>query len=342
MKPQKVLNVDKQMLAYDVFDFDTQRFIIFTIATDYCTKHIPHNTDFNLGENSPHYESKNYDWYVITKDEIKYLIRHYGEHFTIFMIKESNMFHEKMMAIEYKVDRNLKFEQLRSQGLKCNECDYFSEVNEFLVNVHKKLLKRFSTLVVWNDRAFPKPNYVTAKNIFSGYENISSLDMTIFAMEEVFQIHLELYAQNDTLNLLKKMQEDGVTEWNGNKIVKIVTEDKHYDGKYYHGMGIKTKDKFYDVYELASPDCNVLYPEDKYETIKSFRVNVDGVKVGYATHRVAFMKNHFIINDVEYYSSTDDLELLIKALSYNVMSDNVTINIEKKRIYGEYDKYLKD
>ena len=71
---------------------------------------------------------------------------------------------------------------------------------------------------------------------------------------------MELYAENDMLNMLKTLkQSDVIGElFEGQTIIKSITTDfpKQYSDPYYHGVGITTVDakdsiKFIDVYSLT-------------------------------------------------------------------------------------------
>jgi len=118
-----------------------------------------------------------------------------------------------------------------------------------------------------NSSSFKMPKYCEVEKAFCSDETIFSYDCLIFCAEELSNKHLELFAENDMLDIVKQLANKVGCEFTGDKkINRVVTEfSPHYSEPYYHGVGIETIDKngkveFHDVYRLSRWN---------YETVKN-------------------------------------------------------------------------
>ena len=212
-------------------------------------------------------EGKNYNWLALSIGDVggstEFLIRQYGRHLTVFTKLTDHLTHADLSYTE-KTYGCFTFNTNRDKMNSTRREEY-----DFIENPFHDFQLAFPDILrlvnenklhsLWNDRDLPRPSYIDVKTAFYG-EQIQSIDLLVFGAEELTQKHLELYAENDMLDILKKLKEvDVIGElFEGQSIIKSVVTDfpPQYCDPYYHGVGIATidaKDKqsFHDVYTLT-------------------------------------------------------------------------------------------
>lgn len=221
-------------------------------------------------------EGKNYNWYAITSGAAKLLIRTYGTHFTIYtknVVKRkltSGRTYDRSRYSAFTLHSN---RDKMSDDMSDSFCDDgFQDLNTLFPSIVEHVLTdKIHSL--WNNLGFPRPDHCDVKNVYDG-ESIISVDKIIFCGEELSNIHMSLYAQNEILEALKSLGADVIGKtFSGGEITEIITEfPKQYSDPYYHGVGIVTKKKdkieFADVYSIAHWHLEELASLKKVDILK--------------------------------------------------------------------------
>ncbi len=204
-------------------------------------------------------EGKNYNWFALTYDNVKLIIRAYHKHFTIF--SKTITTHKFDDGTEFKTSKNAGFTfYTNTEHMSGKEADSycdnpFIDLNATLIQMLQLLSEnKFHSL----DCSVDKPKHCEIRNVFHSDETIHNFDKFIFCMEELSSKHLELFSENDMLENIKKLTDKvGCNFDSKSKIKEVVTEfPKQYSDPYYHGVGILTVDskgktEFHDVYRLT-------------------------------------------------------------------------------------------
>ena len=231
-------------------------------------------------------ETKNYDWVAVENGNVQFIIRKYGLHYTIFqcLISEHSMEWEgkksvwtekKYGAFYFQTDTDFVTEEepdlMNDPSFKdykypsdffCDGNDYY-DINKYihLLIDHTRERMESMWIVKGVDGEYP-PKRIKVQDVFDG-ESITSIDKLIFCCEELSQIELELFSENEMLEKIKTLKvgdkfHDSF-ERNPHKIKEIRTEVKD---DYYHAVGIKTTKKFYDVYHLTYWNFDAIFPDN--------------------------------------------------------------------------------
>jgi len=200
-------------------------------------------------------EGKNYNWSTVTYKNVTLVIRRYRYHLTIFtrVFKDGKYPKTVNGAFTFNTDMD-KFGDKHDEMMDYYYDKPFTDLNVVI----KDLLEKLSTgdgsvHWVWNDYSLKRPEHVDIKVSFAE-NSIYSLDDFSFCMEELSQIYLELFSENE---MIKKLKEFNTGEKLNDryKIGKIITEVKD---DYYHAVGMelidtmnKNENRFQDVYSLA-------------------------------------------------------------------------------------------
>lgn len=200
-------------------------------------------------------EGKNYDWFFLTNDKVTILVRQYGTHFTFFTsLKKEGIesYFQKVNVFIIHVDRD----KINDDSLSDRLCDdNFLFLKELLPSLIEILLED-NVHSLWNNYSFKRPDYVEVQNVYNGGEDVSNLDMFLFACDEIFQTFLECYAENEMLEKIKTFKV-GDTFGKDYTILAVKTEVKD---DYYHAVGLKhsrvsfngkVEEKWDDVYALT-------------------------------------------------------------------------------------------
>ncbi|NTW91152.1 MAG: hypothetical protein HGA35_04400 [Erysipelotrichaceae bacterium] len=191
-------------------------------------------------------EGKNYDWAVLRSESVLMLIRKYRSHFTIF----SQFIHpdpeyrgeNDFCIFTFSTDRELLTDDESDSRCDNPFMDIDNSIEDILV-----LIKNGNSNMLWNSAAIKTPKYVEIK-IAMLNESYHSIDLTIFAVEELGSEHHKLFSENEMVDMVRKTKVGDV--FGRYKVIEVFTELKD---EYYHGIGVKVDDKSYtkDVYCLS-------------------------------------------------------------------------------------------
>lgn len=212
-------------------------------------------------------EGKNYHWSVIKYNNISLLIRRYGQHLTIFSkVERTDRDYDKIQisAFTFHSDRDKFPDKNHDKMMDERYSKPFMDLQVCFPKLMELLSDDYGAQSLWNDHSFPRPEFVEVKEAFCNTE-ISSIDLFVFCMEELDQIHLTLFAENDMVEKLKEFKAGDVL--NERYTIKRVASDVNDD--YYHSTGLTLKekgskgDKWEDVYSLTR-----WFYEDIFKTAK--------------------------------------------------------------------------
>lgn len=229
-------------------------------AFRYIADKLPNQTELDLSK-AIWTEGKNYDWCVIVNGNVTLIIRKYGSHFTIFT----------KVVIENNYKDETKYYNTRYGALMFHSedggddlvNDNFTDFNKSVVTELIEIVRKEELHCIWNDLSFKRHKRVKVNIIFHG-DSIDSVDKFMFALDELSQKYLELFAENDMLqkiSTLKKGDKFGV-----HTVESVSFEIENPDDIYYHGLGIKyidnwNKEKWDDVYALTRWHFEEIFPE---------------------------------------------------------------------------------
>lgn len=250
----------------------------FKFAIEYLLNHLPIN---EIGkENKINFdkikfkEGKNYNWFFLNKKNLTILVRKYGSHFTFYSLLQGK--YERKLSVFTICDNS----ELMNDETSDSFCDdnyksikkYFPKLVEMIENnkVHS----------LWNSISFPVEDYTEVKIASIGDESIHSLDVLMFAADELLNTYICTYAENDVLEQIKKYKV-GDMFGDAYKITKVKTELK--DG-YYHSCGLSlhntnfpdSKGSWSDIYSLAQFYCDQLNHDEivaKREVMEFIKAN---------------------------------------------------------------------
>lgn len=186
-------------------------------------------------------EGKNYSWAVFKRDDLYLIIRKYRSHFTIFFKNENkksgftdsfeDYCYTKYGCFTYSTDRDKLNDE--SQDMYCE--NNFIDMDETFEDM-LKLLEENKIHSIWNPHSFKRPKHVDVKIAWTGgNEDIASLETFIFACDELFNKHLELFAQTDMLEKIKTFKIGD--KLNGYYTVLDIRTD--VKNEYFHGVGME-------------------------------------------------------------------------------------------------------
>ena len=201
-------------------------------------------------------EGKDYDWVAVKDDNIVLLFRKYRTHFTIFFKNKYKIsgdgddideyFHTDYGCFTFDTDTD----QVSNPDEYVD--DNFKDLNLCLKDIIT-LIKNEKTHNLWNNCVIKREKYVEIKNVWDGGEDITSIDMLIFACDELFQKYLELFSENDMFEKVKTLKKGDIV---GN--YKVLEVNLNLKDDYYHGVGLSLQStngsdniSFDDVYSLT-------------------------------------------------------------------------------------------
>jgi hypothetical protein len=266
---------------HDIFKFEKSDIVMhityelrlcekFETAFDYLLTKLPiQKLKKDLGK-MKWTEGKNYDWAIIQKNNVIFIIRKYGSHFTIFVksITEKRGYDRtKYGCFMFSTDTKKMSDEESDMRIHDNFCD----LNKYISNLFD-FIGEDKIHALWNSSSFERDEYIKIKNVWNGsQEDISSIDDFIFCLEELFGKYCELFAET---NMFEKIKTIKIGEKLGSyEVLSIKTELK--DG-YYHGVGLTLKGtngadskRFYDVYSLTQYYYDSIFPEEVEEAKKA-------------------------------------------------------------------------
>lgn len=207
-------------------------------------------------------EGKNYHWAAVQHDNVTFLFRHYGQHFTIFFKVEDNKTkfdRTKYGCFTYHTNTDKLSEEL--QDKYCG--NYFIDINESLIPLFE-LVGENGIHGLWNPLIFIRPKHVDVKNVWDGGEyDISSINDFIFCCDELFSQYLELFAENEMFEKIQTINEGDMLG-----VYKVLKVNKKLKDGYYHGVGLTMtntnfaeKESWSDVYSLTRYYLHDVFPE---------------------------------------------------------------------------------
>jgi hypothetical protein len=221
-------------------------------------------------------KGKNYSWAIVEKDSLTLMIRQFGHHFTFFSRNRKKLEAKKELPDEFT---DLYYSQwscftIYSNQEKMKDPDMIVEDNFYDLNPLLPSLLDFLSEegphLLWNTYAFKRPEWVEVKNAWNGGEDISSMDMVLFAFDELFNKYLELFAEND---MIEKVKTFNVGDRLGAyEITKVGTKLKD---NYYYNVGLSLKNTNFpdsepswaDVYSLSRYYLDSVFQPEEKETL---------------------------------------------------------------------------
>lgn len=201
------------------------------------------------------YKTKNYKWCAIKNGDIVFVIRKYRFHFTVcYRLKHNSSYSHGAFTFYTNIslvdgDKYLSYED-----------DVYKDLDNYLPllikTINDKRLGLISNISV--------EKQIELKNVFYGtYQyQIDDLEQFLFVCDELFNIHSDLFAENEMLDKIKTLEVGQPLQ--GNIIDEIRTNVKD---DYYHDIGLDLKHEitehhtFCDVYRLTNYYLNDLFPE---------------------------------------------------------------------------------
>ena len=227
-------------------------------AMKYLVKHLPVNKlkkdnsfDFTKLKFN---EGKNYDWFFLNKEDITILVRQYGNHFTFFVNNDKGDYHSKLSVFTIN-DNKDKMSDDESDSF-CD--DNFQNIQNYLPHLVEKI-EADKVHTIWDSEDLKAPNYTEIKMAMDARESVQSLDTLIFACDELFNMYICTYAENEVLEQLKNYKV-GDMFGSAYKIIRVSSELINHGGEpYYHSSGLEytntnfpdSKPTWSDVYSLA-------------------------------------------------------------------------------------------
>lgn len=247
----KVLERNKESFRY-TFNALKKLGHVVTIGTE--------PIDLNKGKWN---EGKSYHWLAVDGDNVRLIIRRYGEHFTIYTAHIQKKEYKSSSWTETRMSGFTFYSNTSANTEKPNEDFYWEnhafDLNNILPQIIE-MIKENKVHFVTNSAALKLPKWVETKLILDS-ESIYSIDRLIYACEELSNIHAQLFSETDMLEKIKSIEIGHVVE--RKKVSKIVTEVKN---NYYHAVGLEVEDEkgkkdFHDVYRLTRHYMEYIFPE---------------------------------------------------------------------------------
>lgn len=239
----------------------------------YIKDKIPTNSITADGENLKMNEGKNYNWYKFEHKNVTMIVREYGNHKTIYCMVKSKDDERKSSYFD-----KLHILIMNDENIPTEMAD---EVHEnyngsmmLLLKPMMDLLSENKTSVFEHRLKDVKPSYTKIEMVYSSEETVYSLDMLMFACDEIFHIHMCLFSENDVLEKLKTLKV-GDKFGGYREIVSIKTDIKD---EYYHAVGLTTKrtdefgmlhekkDEWMDVYSITRWRLECMFPPEEKKT----------------------------------------------------------------------------
>jgi len=205
-------------------------------------------------------KGKNYNWAIIQKDNVIFILRQYQSHFTIFtkVVKEDR-YGTKLGCFTFNTDSDMLSDD--ESDARCD--NEFYDLNKYIVAL-MDFIGEGNIHSLWNDFSFKREKYIKIKNVWNGGEYFSSIDDFIFCLEELFGKYLELFAQTDMFEKIKTIKKGEML--GTHKVLDVKTDLKD---EYYHGVGLILKGtngadskSWQDVYSLTRWYYGSIFPEE--------------------------------------------------------------------------------
>lgn len=216
-------------------------------------------------------EGKSYDWINIKKDDVTMLIRRYQSHFTIFFKHDKlimdNWRESRYSIITFNTDRDM----LSDRDSDARFDNWAMDLNEYM-NGLIEVAEKGDIQSLWNDYSYKREKYIKIKNVLD-HEHCSSMDNLLFACDELFQKHLEVFSETDVVKHLESFRvgEFFKKDFHGDVIIDYIKTEVKND--YYHDIGLglvnsKGEKKFEDVYSLSRWMLENLFDENHVKQLQ--------------------------------------------------------------------------
>jgi len=242
---------------------------------------IPEEEYSDLIERGIFKKGKNYHWTSLDSGDVKIIIRAYRQHLTIFTRLERETggkfsYNKKTYScFEINTDSDIEYhlnEEGKSEIPEYNDfgedffyCKPFYDFN-LLIGPIVKHIREDRLWLIWNPTSIPRPKRVDMKLYFDfkySDKAIENIDKTIFAAEELSNIHSGLFSENEMLEKIRKLKVNDML--GAYKVTEIKSEVQN---NYFHGVGLKILNtnfesespKWADLYSLTSYYIENLFP----------------------------------------------------------------------------------
>jgi len=229
---------------------------------DYLLKYLPINTvddKFSFDKLKFH-EGKNYDWFLLVKDNVYLLVRQYGSHFTFITVNKDKeiSYRDRMSVFTINDDR----EKMDDETSDAHVDDHFLTMKQILPSLIE-MIEKDDVHSIWNSLSLVRPEFTEVK-IGQVGDSTHSLDLLTFACDEVFNLHSQYFAENEMANKIADFKVDDML---GN-VYKITEVKKEIDKEYYYNTGLSfintnfpnEKSKWSDVYSLTRYYLEYIFP----------------------------------------------------------------------------------
>jgi len=258
----------------DIFKFEESNFkqhIVYEnkliqklkYSFEYLLKYIPINTvdDKFTFDDLKFSEGKNYDWFFLVKDNVQLLVRQYSSHFTFISINKDKeiSYRDRMSVFTISDDRD----KMDDETSDAHVDDKFLTMKQILPSLIE-IIEKDNVHAIWNTLSFVRPKFTEVKMAQIG-ETIYSLDLLLFACDEVFSKHCELFAENDMAN---KIADFKVGDKLGDAYI-ITDVKKEINKEYFYNTGLSfintnfsgSKSEWADVYSLTRYYLEYIFPD---------------------------------------------------------------------------------
>lgn len=280
MNIQKIIKFSESDIKRDVlYHHKIREQIEFTFKYLFDNKRLPINklkkdNTFNFSK-LKFDEGKNYDWFFLVNDNSKILIRQYQSHFTFYtkskIRQDQDEYFQKVCIFTIHFNRD----KINDDDLSDSFCeDNFLGMNAILPNLIE-LLEKGHVHSLWNNLSFKREKYVDVEIAYTGGDDVSKLDVLLFACDELFSIYAEAFSKNEILDKLKTLKVGD--KFGENSIILDVKTEVKDD--YYHAVGLsynetnfkgETEKKWADVYALSRWHYDELFYDELTNVVKEF------------------------------------------------------------------------
>lgn len=188
---------------------------------------------------------KNYDWAVLRSESVLLLIRKYRYHFTFYceFVDPTNSTYRDVEFSIFTYYSNTSL--LKTDDEKDERCENnFIDIDESLSSM-LKVIKEGHSHLLWNSAAVDIPKHVSIELAMID-QSLYSIDKLIFAVEELSTIEMQLFAENEMVEMIKKIKIGDVV--GSHKVTGISTE---LTDDYYYDLGLYLDGNHKDVYSLS-------------------------------------------------------------------------------------------
>ena len=334
----RFINKFKKRNVTDFLIRDKETHKRYRESFEYVCKFLKSNPVKDLND-CEYYETKNYDYYLIEDNEASIIIRKWQGHFTLFMKHKATEVFDGKDGKKVYIDiskYSIGMFEVNTDERENEIDDNFYELNKAIPQL-LQIIKEDEVHIIWNDKCFEVDKNVKAYPVLIG-EEIDDVDEYIFALEEIFRLHFEMFCEYEVVERLKHFKV-GDTFGKEGVIKEIRTDDKYDRDTYYHGIGLLIskgkEEKFEDVYSLARWYYDETFGKQVIIRRRKLSIEHNG-KTYYISYDRGWLFLHNIheIDGKTIYSTTDDTEIVKELLKVDFMNPNI-VRIEDENVVKE-------